>query len=198
MARKLKHHKRGEKFEVVYPIDSGEALFRAIGSKQAETVKAAKHGDENAAAELVKEAIMFIGEHCATGAPIPRPVCEWLLHALDAATAGESIEAAMGLCRRGARNVWTLAEKKRAVTLLWAVRDYLKTRPRLQGGDYHEVTARWFSDSGVPGELAGFTDGRASTSWMPFQDGSLPFKKISSAMLSEWEREAVAVKPAPS
>lgn len=198
MARKLKHHTRGKKFEVVYPIDSGEALFRAIGSNQTETVKAAKHGDENAAASLVQEAIMVIGEHCATGAPIPQPVCEWLLHGLYAATAGESIEAAMGLRRRGARTVWTLEEKKRAVTLLWMVRDYLKTRPRLQGADYHEVTARWFSGSEVPGELAGFADGRASLSWMPSHDGTMRFKTVTAGMLTEWERAAVAARPAPS
>lgn len=194
MSRKPKHHQRREKFEVTYPLDSGAALFYAIGSNGAETFKAAANGDQKATENAISDAILYLAVHRDTRMSIPRSLCDWLLKGLEAAAQGESMEVAMGMRRRGARNAWTLYEKKRAVTLLWTVRDYLKTRPPVCGQDYHEVTARWISDPVIPAELVGFTDARASTSWVSMADGRLPYKRVSVETLREWERQAVAVE----
>ena len=212
MTRKPNHYQRGQKFKVVYPIDSDNALLHAIADNGAEIFKGAESGDQTAAAQAISNAIMFLVEHRDTRMSIPRSLCDWLLKGLEAAAKGNPMEIAMGLRRRGARNVWSMSEKKRAITLLWIVRDYLKKRPSRRGQDYYEVTARWFSDSVVPAELAGFADARASTSWVPMVDGTLPYsdpprkrapgkpfrgpaaKCVTADVLREWERQAVAVK----
>ena len=193
MSRKPKHHQRSEKFPVVYPIDSDEALIRAISGDGAEQFRAAAEGDQTAVKPAIDAALMFLALHRDMRDHLPRSLCDWLLKGLEAAASGKSMEVAMGLRRRGARNTWSQYEKKRAVALLWMVRDYLKTRPRFKGADYHEITARWFSDDAVPPELAGWAKGRASTSWFAMQDGRSPFKTITAHMLAEWERPAIPV-----
>ena len=204
-ARKRKHHQRDEKFEVVYPIDSDNAWVHAIGRDGAEEFRAAAEGDQMAVKSAIHAAIMELAVHRDSVIEGDRgriwwlspSLCDWLLRGFEAAARGQSMEVAMGLRRRGARNTWSLAEKKRAVALLWSVRDYLKTRPSLQGQHYHEVTARWFSDPVVPEELAGFADARPSTSWVAWPNGRLPFKTISADALEEWERQAIPVRVTP-
>ena len=193
MARKLKHHQRDKKFEVVYPIDSDEALFRAIADDGAEQFRAAAEGDQTAVKPAINAALLFLALHRDTREQLPRSLCDWLLRGLEAAARGQSMEVAMGLRRRGARNTWSQCEKKRALVLLWAVRDYIKTRPHLKGTDYHEITAQWFSEDVVPSDLTGWATGRASTSWVAMPDGSSPFKTVTAHTLAEWERQAIRV-----
>ncbi len=189
MTRKPKHHQRGEKFEVIYPIDSNEALLRAFARNEPDIVTAAEGGDPHAAAMALGDAMVSLLSHRDDGSSIPRCLCDWLLNGLMAAVKGESIEGAMGLRRRGARNLWSLWEKKCAVMLLWSVRDHLKTRPCPKGADYHEITARLLTDTAVPPELADFNTS-AGISWLALGQRTLPYKCVSAHTLAEWERQA--------
>ncbi len=193
MTRKPKHHQRGEKFEVIYPLDSNEALLRAFARNEPDIVTAAEGGDPHAAAMALGDAMASLLGHRDDGSSIPRCLCDWLLNGLMAAAKGESIEGAMGLRRRGARNTWSLAEKKHAVALLWMVRDYLKTRPSLPGQDYHDVTARWFSDQAVPAELAGFNT-PAGITLLELAQRTLRYRCVSANTLREWGLQAIAVR----